>query len=97
MQNRHGNTHDLLQTDMNTATGYKACRGIKVSQWIRIADEMADGQSHLIPSVAHAGSTARFSPAFSVAEWARGKAFQVNKSVVGRPGLRQKISKSARS
>jgi hypothetical protein len=82
---------------MNTATGYKARRGIKVSQKIRIADEMTCVQSHLIASVVPAGSHARFSLAFSLAEWAPLKACEVNKSGLGRPVLRQKISKSARS
>jgi hypothetical protein len=97
MQNRHGNIHDLLQPDMNTATGYKACRGIKVSQKIRIADEMTRVQSHSIASVVPAGSPARFSYSFRLAEWTPLKACEVNESGLGRPVLRQKISKSARS
>jgi hypothetical protein len=80
MQNRHGNIHDLLQPDMNTATGYKACRGIKVSQKIRIVDEMIDVQSHLIAGIAPAVSPAGFSSASRLAEWTPLKASKLTKA-----------------
>jgi hypothetical protein len=97
MQNRHGVIHDLMQPDMNAATGYKACRGIKVSPMIRIADEMTNVHQQRFAGIVPGRISANYPLESSFAECAPLREIEPNKKRRDRPVLRQKISKSVRS